>query len=480
MANLIKASQFLKLPQEHRELFLNSGVVPVNDIFYPYFGNREKIVLPHGSYGSGKSKFTAQDLVEKCRTDKKFKCYYGRKIKDTVRISNFDELATDIEDRGLENEFSYSRADNSSMVITHKKTGNKFIPFGTDNAKSLKSIKDPTHIWCEEFDQFTESDFGFLFSRLRLKGVSLQFYGTFNTEPLIEGHWLREQFFDNKEEYEITPLKIFCTYKDNYFIDQDDYLNKLKLIARGREHVLKAIAEGKFGVTINKNPFFYAYRHGEHYTPERYRLYENELIYLSFDFNANPTTLLIGMVHDKEIAIIDLIMANEDGDFIEKDNRAEIKGLSPLETCCDIFYEKYISSGLINPAYIIVTGDASGKQKGADKVKNKHFYKKIETKLGISESQVKKRLANIEHKLSSEICNSLMYNCDFKIYKSAYLLTQDLNNAYADEKGTLNTAKADPKFNGFHIADAFRYFCDCILDFNNWQDWIRYYSTQAA
>lgn len=50
------------------------------------------------------------------------------------------------------------------------------------------------HIVCEEFDQFTNKDFGFLFSRLRTEKAQTQFYGMFNTEPLVEGHWIRETF----------------------------------------------------------------------------------------------------------------------------------------------------------------------------------------------------------------------------------------------------------------------------------------------
>ena len=66
-----------------------------------------------------------------------------------------------------------------------------------------------------------------------------------------------------------------------------------------------------------------------------------------------------------------------------------------------------------------------------------------------------------------------MYNCDFSIYKSASLLVDDFNMAYTDDKGTLNDAKNK---NGLHIVDAFRYMIDCVLQFDKWQDYVRYYA----
>jgi hypothetical protein len=82
-------------------------------------------------------------------------------------------------------------------------------------------------------------------------------------------------------------------------------------------------------------------------------LADNTQIILSFDFNNNPTTLLIGQVHNKSISVIDLILGDEN----------TLQGYSPLEAVCLKFRHKYIESGLLSSAYIIVTGDASGKSR---------------------------------------------------------------------------------------------------------------------
>lgn len=460
MANVLKASKFIQLSKSLRQKLVRSThVIPVNDKFIPYFGIREKIVLLYGSYGNGKSKFVAQDLVEKCRTDKYFKCFYGRKIYDEVRKSFFDELCTEIEERNLQNEFTYSRKDNSTMIITHI-NGNKFIPFGASDAKNLKSIKDASHIVCEEFDQFTDKDFGFLLSRLRTEKAQTQFYGMFNTEPLVETHWIRKTFFNDEVKHELKYLKIFGTYKDNYFIDHKDYLEKLKLIANGREYILEAIANGMMGVTINNNPFFYALNKELHYTNEKYVLEQNQRLYLSFDFNKDPVTLIVATYKNKEFSVIDLITTNEH----------TIKDTTPLEACCLMFKIKYINSGLVTQAHLIITGDASGKSGGADKKANHNFFTTIQFVLKVNKYQIKTRKGNTSHLVSQEICNSFIYNCNLKIYKNAELLIEDMLTAQILDGKLLKN-----KDYGLHFTDAFRYLVDCFLEFDRWMLSLEFY-----
>ena len=457
MSYVVKASKFIQLSNEERKKLVGSGkFIPVNDKFFEYFGSRDSVVFLYGSYGNGKSKFVCQDLVEKCRTDKYFKCFYGRKIFDRVRSTIYDEMVTEIEERGLSNEFNYSRADNSTMIITHKTTGNKFIPFGGDKPDSLKGIKDPSHILCDELDQFQEKDFGFLFSRLRKEDVKTQFYGLFNTEPLIEGHWLRKML-----ETDIMPItKVFGVYRENYFLNIEEYEKKLRLIANGREHIFESIANGKFGVIFNENPFFYALDRTKHYIDERYLLEENEELYLSFDFNKNPVTLVVSSIKNKHLHIIELITTNE----------YTIDGLTPLEASCKIFFDKYIASGLIHPAYLQITGDASGAHGGADKKAKNNFYTTIQNSLHISEYQIKKRKMNITHQLSQEICNTFLYSCNFTIYKSARLVLEDMERSQMKDGSILKDNK-----NPNHFTDSIRYLIDRILNFDKWKDYILYY-----
>src|SRR5690606_4682714 len=129
----------------------------------------------------GKSEAVFDKLINDCLESEYFRCYYGRKIFDTVRGSCFKTIIECLKKMNLAHLFNFSEADNSSMVITCKTNRNQFIPFGGDKADKLKSIKDPTHIVCEEFDQFDFKDFKDLYPTLRTERGANVFYGMFNT-----------------------------------------------------------------------------------------------------------------------------------------------------------------------------------------------------------------------------------------------------------------------------------------------------------
>lgn len=461
-ADAVKASKFVHLPEEYQQLLVKSGhVIPVNDKFFEYFGSREEIIFFYGSYGNGKSKFVAQDLVEKCRFDDYFKCFFGRKVKDTVRVSLFDEICTEIEERGMEDEFVYSRADNSSMIITHKKTGNKFIPFGADNSRNLKSIKDATHIVCDEFDQFTEKDYGFLLSRLRTKKAQTQFIAMFNTEPLVQSHWITKSFFNKDKPHDVKM--VFGTYKENYFINKEEYDKKLRQIANGREHVYKAIAEGHLGASDNDNPFFYAYSRKKHFTFERYNIDKQQFFDISFDFNKMPCVCVIGQINRLTLrhSTIRVLMATPQTKF----------GLSSLEALCMLVKEEFIDTGLVVPARIRVTGDAAGNSGSADRQESVTFYTIIMKTLGIYSNQVHIKKTNFLHETSSRVCNYAMTEIPegFFTLVDVQELEDDMNNAYYDEKNTLNEAK---KKLGLHIVDAARYLWELWFCYVN-GSWIK-------
>jgi phage terminase large subunit len=281
-----------------------------------------------------------------------------------------------------------------------------------------------------------------------------------------ENHWIRKYFFDEKDAYRLNDsfkdnsLLHHSTFNDNDFIDKDAYYQTLLQNAHGNTNRMLVDIQGKWGVESISNPFFYAFNE-THIIDNKYEVVENSILYLSFDFNVNPTTLLIGQINNG-LNVIDLILADEN----------TMQGHSPLEAACLKFKEKYINSGIITRPYIVVTGDASGKSKTADNQANKNFYTKIAHILSLSQSQFKLRKSNTTHELSREICNSALYSTDVKIYKSAELLIKDINIAYVDESGTLNKAK---KEHGLHIVDAFRYMIDCMLRHDKWQEMLVYY-----
>ena len=436
-----------------------------SESFEPIVYSWDRYIIAYGGRGSSKTDtFYLKYLIELFQPYY-FRLAYVNKEKANIRDQQYAGFKRVAKRIGV---YDMLRFFDGDYRVINPANGNALIPKGMDDPEKTKGLDDITAVWWDEINKGTLDDFNSLNALLRSPQARyLQFALSFN--PVSESHWLRSYFFDSQDAYRLhdnfkdTGLLHHSTYKNNDFIDQDAYLATLTQNAHGNVNRMLIDIEGRWGVEKIDNPFFYAFNQSIHYRDERYGFSDKNQLILSFDFNNNPTTLLIGQVVDKHIAVIDLILTDEN----------TIHGLSPLEAACSKFMDKYIKSGLITTPYIVVTGDASGRSKTADNVANKNFYSKIKQILRIGDSQVKVRKANIAHTLSREMCNGLIYNCDFQIYRSAQLVCQDLNTAYADENGTLNKAK---KEHGLHITDAFRYFCDCVLQFEQWQNYLRYYS----
>ena len=424
----------------------------------------KRYIIAFGSRGSGKTHhIILKLLLLSFRSEYNHILYVNKEFRH-IKIQQYAEFKKIASQIGLSNYFTFYEGD---YRIVNNVTGTRFTPIGMDDAEKTKGISDPTVIWWDEITKGKEDDFLTLNALLRTPLTKThQFIISFN--PVSESHWLRSYFFEEKNGYEVkesfkenTYLN-HSTYLNNEFIDKEMYYSTLLQNAHGNTNRLLVDVKGLWGVVDIKNPFFYALRRNIHFTDERYQLPDNTQLYLSFDFNKTPSTLVIGCVYQKQIAVIDLILCDEN----------TIQGKSPLEAVCNTFKRKYLDSGLITRPYLIITGDASGMAGGADKKHNENFYTKIESILGISKSQRKIRKKNIEHKLSQEICNSLIYNCNFMIYKSAELALLDMEQAQI-ENGKL---VKDNKDNGMHITDAVRYYIDCVLNFERWQDYLRYYN----
>src|SRR5438105_5553296 len=100
-----KASVFSTLAVDVRGILIDNGAVPVNDVFFDLWNDRSKILLLYGGYGSGKSVFIVDKLLNHCMKDGYFRCFYGRKVRDKIRESVFATLVDRIEELHLEHLF---------------------------------------------------------------------------------------------------------------------------------------------------------------------------------------------------------------------------------------------------------------------------------------------------------------------------------------------------------------------------------------
>lgn len=419
----VKASEWVNFTPNNKALLKSVGGVPVNDVFMPIWENPADMHLLRGGRGGGKSQAVFEKQIEKSLTQKYHKCYYGRKVLDTVRGSCFDTICDSIEEMGLKRFFHYSRANTSSMVITCV-NGNKFIPFGADKADKLKSIKDPTDIVCEEFDQFTFDDFKDLYPTLRTERGFNQFWGMFNTHGVYSDHWIIKLFFPQlykgNDDIEFDALEniniqhTFANYFDNHFIDQEDYYNKLRLSAGGNNMLLEAIANGAWGAIENKNPWLYNFDYHKHVRDVSYlRSYP---IYLAFDFNNDPFACTIWQYSPQ---------LGGRGSFIHCID--EIVGEHKIEKMCDLINSRY--GGCMK----FICGDRSGQND--DLGRNQTLYQMLAASLNVSPKQLHLHSKNLEHADSWMLMNTMFWNYpNIKIATKCRELIQDCQKAKSDPK----------------------------------------------
>lgn len=430
-----------------RDTLKRSGIVPVNDVFYHLWENDNPVNILFGGYGSGKSVFIQTLFLHLSMQPNYFKGYYGRKVFEDVRGSVHSKFVTLIEDLGLQSEFKYSKEPNGSMVIVHK-NGNKLIPFGAKNAEQLKSIDDPTHFFLEEMDQFSLEDFGTILSRLRTIKAKTQLYGAFNTGKVYSDHWIKKAFFGEDETFkEIKVNKLFCNYTDNYFIDQQDYYNKLALASNGDMELLRAMANGDWGSEKPTNPFFYTYSKDKHESMEA-KFQPGKPIFISIDFNLNPFCFNFWHLWrdgQGEHAHCFDEMAIKNGSIPEMIDRIKAK------------YGQYLTSAM-------VTGDAMGKRGEMSQRDNSSLYTQIMRGLKMNSSQFKLP-ANPTHENSRADCNYVLYHLpDFKINPSTCPETcRDMKIVECDAFGSILKRDRGKREQQADFADTVRYLVNTFL-----------------
>jgi hypothetical protein len=453
----LEASLFKSLPDDLKRQLIQSGVVPVNDVFISYWNNRLKIFLLYGSYGSGKSVFYVDDLINKCINDKYFRCYFGRKILDTVRGSVHKTITDRIKELEKQEFFYFSDKPNGSMNIYCKSNGNEFIPFGANDTQSLKSIKDPSHFFCEELDQFSFDDFGKIFSRLRTEKAVTQFYGGFNTEKVYQSHWIRKILFDGEYAHMATRLK--ANYYDNHFIDQVDYEQKLRLISGGDAAVYNAIANGEWGMVRTGFEFWKQFSEQKHV---RSIPIEKTTIHVSLDENVSPYVTISCwqiMAQIKEFRQVHEIPCRSPENNAVKAAQKLIRWLNSID------YQDVV----------FVYGDPSSSKRSTVDPNNSSFYDKFIDTLNSAGFKVTNRVMKSAPEVAlsaafiNEIYESNLNGWKIAIHERCFESIEDYLLVKQDAEGKMLKAKIKDEESGVtyepagHFSDAKRYFIIRVL-----------------
>lgn len=197
--------------------------------------------------------------------------------------------------------------------------------------------------------------------------------------------------------------------------------------------------EGDWDAFVNTKAFLYSFSKDRHVSPF-ISPFDNVPIILSFDFNVEPFTCLIGQ-RDAELLWIyeEIQIDHSQGDDL-------------IITMCREIKKKYPSS------WYIVTGDASGRQRTL--TSQNSAYDLIQRALRLTDQQMQVRRQNISLKDSRVLCNSVLSHFPLKIHPRCKTLVSECKSAQF-VNGKLIKNRTEKKLDSL---DAMRYMIDYALE----------------
>lgn len=397
--------------------------VKVNPVYRPLFKDQSRYLILYGGSGSGKSVFASMKVIRRVCEETPHKILVIRKVANTIKDSVFSEIKERIFEWGLS---SHVHINNSEKYFNFD-NGNQILCKGLDDQEKIKSISGITSAWIEEATELKEEDFDQLVLRVRgEKNNYVQFILSFN--PIDEDHWIKRRLIDSNE----ADVKfVHTTYQDNKFLD-NEYIQHLEGLKEKNDLYYQIYCLGEWGIVDKSNKFLYAFDQEKHVTENEEK---DTTIRISFDFNIDPFCAVVYSRINNRIYFYDFIsLANSD-----------------IYQVCDYINAKYPYS------FLIVTGDASGKNRtGAVRGKDS-YWRIIKTELRLKDQQIRLRGKNLGLIESRVLCNSALQHRDIKIDKKLTQLIKECKFAKVDESGVLVKDRKDNKLDQF---DAWRYAID--------------------
>lgn len=237
---------------------------------------------------------------------------------------------------------------------------------------------------------------------------------------------------DKENRYRIIKM----TGYDNPFIAREE----LDIITSTMDsETKKQEIDGEF-IDINEKKFIYAFDEAKHvikredFTPNRHLP-----ITISYDFNVEPMTATIS----QKVNMLKAVMFDE----------IKIK-VGSVEEINEVILAKYSPwKGNID-----ITGDATGRNREKVKKGNINAYRQIRDDLNLRDYNIKVRSANLPHKDSRQLCNSVLQNAEFYITDNCKETISDVISASVDDTGQLIKTASQ----GLHFFDNYRYTIDCF------------------
>jgi hypothetical protein len=246
--------------------------------------------------------------------------------------------------------------------------------------------------------------------------------------------WVKKRIYDKwkmdnlPDKWKYIPSKVF----DNPHVPQE-WIDDKKMNMTPLNY--QRFVQGDWEVNLNEHPFFYEFDHDKHVKPTQLQPFEP--IWLSFDFNIEPTTCIVGQ------------KITGQGLYVHK--VYQVNG--GTRSLCDHLqhYKDYI---------LRVTGDFSGNtgSTAAGILPGGQFntdYKIILQQLELSQNSLIDTLsANKLHTYSRSLCNTVFFRCPISIHPDCEALINDLMTAQPNNRGGLLKDRNEHKQDA---GDAFRY-----------------------
>lgn len=251
-----------------------------------------------------------------------------------------------------------------------------------------------------------------------------------NVNPTLA--WPKDLIYDRytndtlPEDWFYEPAKII----DNPALFNDEaYMHN---VTAHLDPLTKArMIDGDWTAFAVDKPYFYNFSIGKHVVKE-YKPNPHLPIVVSFDFNVEPMTAIVGQQLDLNTSYI----------FDEFEIRT-----GSTEEMCELVKAKY------SHFEIDVTGDATGRNRTSVTRGNLNHYRVIKEGLNLEDRNLLVPRQNMAHKDSRVLCCSVLHHAKWLITENCKKTINDCVYAQVDEKGELVKTKDQ----GRHFFDNARY-----------------------
>lgn len=413
-----------------------------------------------GGRDSGKTRHIAMRLLIDCLTLPYFRCILVRKVFNTIKDSQWQQIKDVASEWGIDHLFTFKEAPLEIICLN----GNKFICRGMDDPNKLKSVSNPSHCWVEEGNQLDKDDFIVIMTSLRTNTGRVKTWFSFNPEAdgEFKEFWLYQMFFEKEKniyrtftakwEHVIPPSPgavgryakerrvyfnyrcTWTTYKNNPYC-RPERIAFLLSMADNDEYYATVFTNGKWGNRKNDNPYCYCFDEEKHV---RINAIDPRLeVKLSFDFNVDPITCGVYQDIGNDIRCIESIKLHN-------------SNIYALCGYIKIHYGKYM---------LLVTGDATGRNTNALVKDNLNYYSVIKTELDLMQTQIKTPTVNPDIEENRVLVNSVLKKINLSMHpQKCKDLIYDCKNVSVNDIGKIDKGnRSNPKKRADHL-DHFRYY----------------------